>query len=183
MNGSILNWIIPDEEKEKFISALTKELILLRTKAGISQEELASLIGISRQTYGSIERKTRRMSWSVFLSLILFYDYNQNTHQMIRNIGAFPDEMVKHFNAGIVQQDVDISAVIGDEVKEMVECLDEQALRSIRTLVMVEYARCTNTPGDVVIKAFDGKNFNIKPRTENKAMEAFRDIKERSRQK
>ena len=52
------NWLLTEEEKDKFISALTPELVLLRTKAEISQEELASLIGVSRQTYGAIERKS-----------------------------------------------------------------------------------------------------------------------------
>lgn len=95
------NWLLSDEDKEKFISALTPELVLLRTKAEILREELAVLIGTSRQTYGAIERKSRRMSWSMFLSLIMFYDYNQKTHQMVRAIGAFPYEIIKHFNDGV----------------------------------------------------------------------------------
>lgn len=82
------NWLLTEEEKDKFISALTPELVLLRTKAEISQEELANLIGVSRQTYGAIERKSRKMSWSTFLSLIMYYDYNQKTHKMIRAIGG-----------------------------------------------------------------------------------------------
>ena len=57
-------WTLTSAEKEKYISALTPELVVLRTKAEISQEELAELIGISRQTYGAIERKVRQMSWS-----------------------------------------------------------------------------------------------------------------------
>ena len=37
--------------------------------------------------------------------------------------------------------------------------LDEQALHSIQTLIMVEYARCCKLPGDAVIKSFDGRTF------------------------
>ena len=37
--------------------------------------------------------------------------------------------------------------------------LDEQALHSIRTLIMLEYARCSQLPGDAVVKSFDGKTF------------------------
>ena len=40
------NWLLTEEEKDKFISALTPELVLLRTKAEISQEEIAHLIGV-----------------------------------------------------------------------------------------------------------------------------------------
>ena len=174
------NWLLSDEDKEKFISALTPELVLLRTKAEISQEELAVLIGTSRQTYGAIERIARRMSWSMFLSLIMFYDYNQKTHQMIRAIGAFPYEIIKHFNDGVDLRDVEIGSLLGDGMKTIVDSLDEQALRSIRTLVMVEYARCTHTPGDVVVKSFDGKNFNPAQPTNASATKALKSIKERN---
>ncbi|MBE7033263.1 MAG: helix-turn-helix domain-containing protein [Ruminococcaceae bacterium] len=174
-------WSLTEEEKEKFISALTPELVLLRTKAEISQEELAMLIGISRQTYGAIERRIRRMSWSTFLSLIMFYDYNQKTHQVIRALGAFPYDIVKHYNGGVDLHDVEIEALFGNGMKTIVDCLDEQALRSIRTLIMVEWARCTQTPGDVVIKSFDGKNFI--PTTQMadvQATKALRTIKEQN---
>ena len=71
---NLSKWQITDEEKDHFISALTPELVLLRTKAEISQEDLASIAGISRQTYGAIERKARKMTWNTYLSLIMFYD-------------------------------------------------------------------------------------------------------------
>ena len=49
-------WVLHPEEKDRLITALTPELATLRTKADISQEELAELIGVSRQTYGALER-------------------------------------------------------------------------------------------------------------------------------
>lgn len=48
-------WLLTDEEKDRFISALTPNLNVLRTKAEISQEELANLIGVSSQTYSAME--------------------------------------------------------------------------------------------------------------------------------
>ena len=74
-------WMITEEEKEQLINVLTDELSALRAKADISQEEISKLIGISRQTYGAIERKTRKMSWNTYLSLILFFDYTKSTHK------------------------------------------------------------------------------------------------------
>ena len=38
--------------------------------------------------------------------------------------------------------------------------LDEQAIHAIETVIMVEYARCNKLPGDVVVKAFDGKRLS-----------------------
>lgn len=91
-------WILLENEKEKLISLLTPELTTLRAKAEISQGELANFIGISRQTYGAIERRTSKMSWNTYLSIILFYDYNETTHEFIRINHIFPDELVKQIN-------------------------------------------------------------------------------------
>lgn len=82
-------WLLTDEEKDSFIATLTPNLTVLRTKAEISQEELANLIGISRQTYSAMERKVRKMAWSTYLSLVLFYDRNLKTHKTIRQLSIF----------------------------------------------------------------------------------------------
>lgn len=180
---NISKWTITNKEKEQLISALTPELVLLRTKAEISQEELAALIGISRQTYGAIERGSRRMSWNTFLSLVLFYDCNQKTHQMLRTIKAIPQEIMKRFNVGeeITTKEINLDAFLGDGAKIVMDSLDEQAIRSIRTMIMVEYARCTSTPGEVVVKSFDGMNFTTTPYDDSDAEKALKAIKERNK--
>ena len=91
-------WLLADADKEKFIAALTPNLPVLRAQAGISQEELANLIGVSRQTYSSVERKVRNMSWNTYLSLVLFFDQNKKTHTMFRMLSLFPKELAACFN-------------------------------------------------------------------------------------
>ena len=161
---NISKWIISEQEKEELISALAPELVLLRAKAEISQEEIAALIGVSRQTYGAIERGSRRMSWNTFLSLVLFFDCNQKTHQMFQSINnAIPQELMKRFNAGEeIVKEIDTD-VFGDDAKALMENLDEQALRAIKSMILVEYARCTSKPWDAVAKSFDGTNFIFTP--------------------
>ena len=129
-------WSISKEEKEKLITTLTPELVVLRAKAGISQEELSDLIGVSRQTYSAIERGAKQMSWSTFLSLILFYDCNQKTHQVLRSIKAIPQEVMLAFNAGNTAKDVNLDLFLGDGTNAIIENLDEQAMRSIRTMII-----------------------------------------------
>lgn len=136
-------WLLTDEEKDSFIATLTPNLTVLRTKAEISQEELANLIGVSRQTYSAIERKVRRMAWSTYLSLVLFYDHNQKTHKMIRQLSIFPQELIIRFNDGVDYSDYEISSFLGNKSEEIIEHLDEQAKGAIREVVMMEYARCT----------------------------------------
>lgn len=135
-------WLLTDIEKDYFIETLTSNLTILRTKAQISQEELANLIGVSRQTYSSIERKVRKMSWSTYLSLVLFYDHDEKTHKMIRQLSIFPRELIIRFNDGTDYSNPELSGLLGNDAKTIVEYLDEQAKAAIRALVMVEYARC-----------------------------------------
>ena len=84
--------------KEKLIDILTEELPSLRAKIGASQEELSDIIGISRPTYSAIETKKRKMSWNVFLSLLLCFTQNVKTAPVIEAIGAFPEELKTALN-------------------------------------------------------------------------------------
>lgn len=67
-----LQWTCSVNEREKLIRTLTENLPLLRAKLNISQEQIARIIGISRQTYSSVENQRREMSWQIYLALILF---------------------------------------------------------------------------------------------------------------
>lgn len=134
--------LLTDAEKDSFIATLTPNLAILRTQADVSQEELANLIGVSRQTYSSIERKMRRMSWSTYLSLVLFYDHNQKTHKLMRSLSLFPTELIVRFNDGVDFSSFELSRFLGNETQEIVDKLDEQAKGAIRAIVMMEYARC-----------------------------------------
>lgn len=74
------------EIKGSLVEILRNELPVLRAKARISQEEIAEKIGISRQTYSSIETGKREMSWTTFLALMAFFQNNDSTRQMINSI-------------------------------------------------------------------------------------------------
>ena len=89
---------IQEIDKERLIDILTEELPVLRAKIGLSQDDLSSIIGISRQTYSSIETKKRKMSWNTFLSLILVFENNDKTKGLLDAIGAFPSELKQVLN-------------------------------------------------------------------------------------
>ena len=121
-----VRWLLTDAEKDSFIATLTPNLAILRTQADISQEELANLIGVSRQTYSSIERNMRRMSWSTYLSLVLFYDHNQKTHRLMHNLSLFPAELIVRFNDGVDFSSFELSRFLGIETQEVTKKLNEQ---------------------------------------------------------
>lgn len=139
---SVSKWILTDAEKDSFIAILTPHLAILRTQAEISQEELANLIGISRQTYSAIERKVRKIAWNTYLSLTFFFDHNRKTHKMLRQLSIFPQELIIRFNDGVDYSGYEVSSLLGNKSEEMLESLDDQVKGAIRAMVMMEYARC-----------------------------------------
>ena len=77
--------------RNTIIELLRKELPVLRAKARISQEDIAEKIGISRQTYSSIETGKREMSWTTFLALIAYFQNNESTKKMISEINGLTE--------------------------------------------------------------------------------------------
>ena len=88
-------WNIDKQYKENCIEIMVENLVALRAKAGITQEELANLVGVSRQTYYAIETNRRALSWNTYLSLLLFFDTNISTHVMLRDLNAYPVDLMK----------------------------------------------------------------------------------------
>lgn len=89
---------IQEIDKEGLIDILTEELPVLRAKIGLSQKDLSEIIGISRQTYSSIETKKRKMSWNTYLSIFLAFENNEKTRDLLEAIGAFPKELKNLLN-------------------------------------------------------------------------------------
>lgn len=54
----------------------------------------------------------------------------------------------------------DISSFVNIDDKTLKDNLDEQAMHTIESVIMIEYARCNNISGDAVIKAFNGRRFD-----------------------
>ena len=83
-----------DEEKRKtLIGNMTDNLPALRKKLNLSQEELASLIGVSRSTMACIENRKREMSRNTFLSLILIFTKNRETDKLLNVMEIYTDEL------------------------------------------------------------------------------------------
>ena len=97
------------------------------------------------------------MPWSTYLTLIFFFDSINETREMLRNIPAYPQELLYRINEGRSPE----AGVFGrNDLNDILRELDEQALHSLRTMILVEYARCKRLPGNVVVKAYDGINFS-----------------------
>ena len=96
-NGGIIMIRKLDEARKKqLIDILTDELRVLRAKIGLSQQNLANKMGVSRQTYGAIESKKQKMTWSNFLALLLLFSSNDGSAEIIARIGAYPPELKEY---------------------------------------------------------------------------------------
>ncbi len=167
-----------ESDRQDLISRFVDELPVLRIKLGMSQDELSSIVGISRQTYSSMETKRRKMSWSVYLSLVLVFDNNEQTHEMLRNEGLFPERICNSSRSGSIGGP--LHSFITIENEDIRNHLDDQAIHAIETVVMVEYARCNNIPGEAVIKAFDGRQLTKPVEEDARTQKALNSIKAKS---
>lgn len=84
---------ITNERKESLIEKLSDELVALRAKADLSQEEISNILGISRQSYGAFELKKKKMTWRTCFSLIMYFEYNVKTQEMLHALELFPEEL------------------------------------------------------------------------------------------
>lgn len=94
-----------NEIRNEMIQLLRNELPVLRTKAKVSQEEIANRIGVSRQTFSSLETGKREMSWTVFLALIAFFQNNDNTRQLLKNIEGLSDGLEMLLSSDLKKND------------------------------------------------------------------------------
>lgn len=101
-------WRFSEHEKYEHAKRLALELSALRGKIGTTQEEIASAIGVSRQTYGAYENGTRPIPWSAYLALLFYFDYIPSTHYMIRQLDLFPNEFDECWLAGKVMLEENI---------------------------------------------------------------------------
>lgn len=70
-------------DKQHILNNFVTVLPILRASLGISQAEVAEKIGISRQTYCTLEQKKRDISWNTFLSLFFFFYVNDASRKIV----------------------------------------------------------------------------------------------------
>lgn len=82
-----------DEQKSILIENMADNLPMLRKKMGITQEELSTMIGVSRSTIATIEGKKKVMTWNMFLSLVLIFTKNEETDKLLNVLEIYTDDL------------------------------------------------------------------------------------------
>ena len=86
---------------------------------------------------------------------------------MIRDMKAFPHELIKQINDGDEPHAFELGLLFQSDTKNILDTLDDQARSTIKTILMVEYSRCNNVSGDAVIKLFEGMDLSNNEMSQN----------------
>lgn len=75
------------------MARLTENLPILRMKLSLSQAQLAELLGVSRQTIVNTESGKRKITWSMFITLVLLFYRNEQTKTILTAFNIYTDEL------------------------------------------------------------------------------------------
>lgn len=167
--------LIMELDKDLLIKNMTDNLPMLRTRLGLSQEELANKIGLSRSTVFAIETNRSKMPWNTFLSLVLLFIKNKETNKLLNVLEIYTEELNSFLKENVNAKQSQTEII--DET--VLSKLDEEALVNVKKLIIEEYARCNSASKDDVIKFFEGNKFlssNLNDE-ENAIKEAIDNIK------
>lgn len=83
----MFNWgaFFMDLKRDELINKLLDSLPSIRKDLSLSQTDLGSLIGVSRQTISSIERRGSPLSWSNYLAILYL-------------ISTYDDKIIKKYS-------------------------------------------------------------------------------------
>jgi len=74
------------EFRERCYKTFAENLPMLRGKLKLTQEELAEIIGVSRQTITTIENTKHMNKWSTFMALMFVFYFNPQTRDIVECI-------------------------------------------------------------------------------------------------
>lgn len=84
-------------DRTYYTRLMAQNLPVLRASLGITQTELAEMIGITRQTLSAAEVGSRPLSWGNFVSLLFIFTQNEQTCRLLELLGIYTDELKSMF--------------------------------------------------------------------------------------
>lgn len=90
---------LSNEKKKELMNILAENLPVFRAKLAITQTDLASMIGVTKNTLTQIENKKREMTWVTFVALVLLFHNIEKTKPLIDTFNLYPEELRRLFLA------------------------------------------------------------------------------------
>lgn len=85
-------------DRSKLISLMSNNLQILRLKVNISQEDLAEMLGVTRQTISALETGQRKMTWTIYLALVLIFLKNKDTKHLMVALGIYTRQLNEYLS-------------------------------------------------------------------------------------
>ena len=82
------------EIRQIYIDGMENNLPMLRAKLGLTQKDLADIIGVSAFTILAIEKGQRKMTWNTFLSLLLVFMNNDQSKKILNALNILDDQLM-----------------------------------------------------------------------------------------
>jgi len=89
-----------DKSKTVLIKNMSDNIKMLRVRLGMSQNELAEAVGISRHAVMNIETNRSEMTWDVFLALAGLFGRNYDTKKLLKVLEIYTDELEECMQLG-----------------------------------------------------------------------------------
>jgi len=80
--------------QDEHIERMTVKLPVLRVVVGLTQEQLAKKLGVSRQTIVAIENGKRPLSWSLYLAMVLIFMQNKDSNRLMESLELFDTNII-----------------------------------------------------------------------------------------
>ena len=80
--------------QDEFISQMVKNLPVLRVAIGLTQEQLGTKLGVSRQTIVAIENQKSPLTWSLYLAMVCVFSQYDETKVLLDKLDLFFTEFV-----------------------------------------------------------------------------------------
>ncbi len=74
---------LTNNEKELIMEEFVDIMPMLRTRLNLTQEQFGKTIGMTRQTIIYIENRKRKLTWSLFLSMVFVFYMNADTRPFL----------------------------------------------------------------------------------------------------
>ncbi len=84
-------------DRRAYAQRMAQNLPTLRARLGLTQTELAQMIGITRQTLSAAESGARELTWGTFLSLLYVFTQNEDTIPLLEALEIYTPQLAEMF--------------------------------------------------------------------------------------
>lgn len=83
------------DKREQLCQTMAGCLPMLRARLGLSQEDLAQRLDITRQTISAFESSQRKLPWSMFLAFLMLFTGHPATKKLLEAMEIYTEALEK----------------------------------------------------------------------------------------